>query len=112
MSDLIQRPMFDTDGRSLARSTDPETSSMSIPDAVSLAGWRQRISERALAVGVPQTANELAFAVTSNPTHRETARKRVGECKVLYKIGRRVCEITGKPASTYLHEVHATDQGV
>ena len=101
---LTQKPMFDDSGESLARSSDPETSHQSIPEVVTLAAWRHRIDDAARSNRVPMTANELARAVTDNPVHWETARKRVRECErrgLLFVVGKRTCRVTGKPATTF-----------
>jgi hypothetical protein len=98
--DACDLPLF-----ALARVDDPSTSTEAAA-AVSpkLAGLRLEFLRGLAACGGSATANEVARAISDNHSHRESIRKRAGECKrlgLIEDIGSRVCSVTGNRATVY-----------
>jgi hypothetical protein len=89
----------------ICRPDDPATSAAAAESiSPKLAGLRLEFVRGLAACGGSATANEVARAVTDDHSHRESIRKRAGECKrlgLIADIGSRVCTVTGNRATVY-----------
>jgi len=99
-NDTCDLPLF-----AVSRAEDPATSTEAA-EAISpkLAGLRLEFVRGLAACGGSATANEVARAISDNHSHRESIRKRAGECKrlgLIEDIGSRVCTVTGNKATVY-----------
>lgn len=102
--DACDLPLF-----AVARASDPATSTEAAESVLpKLAGLRLEFIRGLAACGGSATANEVARAVTDDHSHRESIRKRAGECKrlgMIADIGSRVCTVTGNRATVYAKEL-------
>jgi hypothetical protein len=99
-ADAYCLPLF-----AIARDGDPSTSTEAAKSvSPKLAGLRLEFISGLAACGGSATANEVARAISDNHSHRESIRKRAGECKrlgMIAEIGSRVCKVTGNRATVY-----------
>jgi hypothetical protein len=98
--DACYLPLF-----ALARESGPSTSTEAAKSvSPKLAGLRLEFIRGLAACGGSATANEVARAISNNHSHRESIRKRAGECKrlgMIADIGSRICTVTGNKATVY-----------